>query len=255
VKKRLLPIAALLAMGMSPALADELPVAPSFYVTGPTSQLPWYGFYVGLNGGYGWGNSEVAFAPANSSAVAQPISSADFHRDGALAGGQIGWNWQFNGLWLAGIEGDYQWSDFQGSTTIPFSAGGGRTIGMNVSQSLKSFGTVRARMGVIPLAPLLLYGTAGLAFGNTEANFGTALGSFAGSSSQTKWGWTAGAGAEYALTNSLTLKSEILYVHLGAPGGIAVAQSSATTGVPALYSADLSAVTFVIARGGLNFRF
>jgi len=47
---------------------------------------------------------------------------------------------------------------------------------MNASQTVGSFGTVRARAGVLLMAPLLLYGTGGLAFAQASANLAVHIG-------------------------------------------------------------------------------
>jgi opacity protein-like surface antigen len=67
-------------------------------------------------------------------------------------------------------------------------------------------------------------------------------------------GWTAGAGAELALTTSLTLKGEALYVHLEAPSAIATANNGAGV-TPSSFTGNFSDVYFLVARGGLNYRF
>jgi outer membrane immunogenic protein len=67
-------------------------------------------------------------------------------------------------------------------------------------------------------------------------------------------GWTAGAGAEFALTTNLTLKGEALYVHLERPSAIATAINGAGM-TPSSFTGNFSYVYFIVARGGLNYRF
>jgi hypothetical protein len=80
---------------------------------------------------------------------------------------------------------------------------------------------------------------------------------FSGASSGTLVGWTVGGDGdgEFALTSNLTFKAEILYVDLGIPKETAVAQTTLTKTSPSSFTASLSPVGFVVARGGLNFRF
>lgn len=287
MQKSLVCVTVLLALGTADALADELTSAPSYYITAPNSSLPWTGVYVGINGGYGWGNSSVSYQPNDSAAQAgtcggvghgQCIPSMPLKIDGALAGGQVGFNWQVNSMWLMGAEADYQWSNFQGSGNSAFHLGNVGNTTMLVNATVKSFGTVRARMGVIATNPLLLYGTAGLAFGVVSEDFNLpnalAVGSgsvsaggfsylcsgagsscFVGSSSKTMLGWTAGAGAEYAITKYLTLKAEVLYVSLGAPDGTVNAQGVVAGTTPSSFIASFSSLGFVSGRGGLNYKF
>jgi outer membrane immunogenic protein len=292
VKKCIACIAALLAFGMTGANAEEMTAPSSAFVTTKVPYLSWSGFYAGFNGGFAFGNSSIAYAPNDPAAQlgtcgggpppppslprGQCIPSPDFRRDGALVGGQIGFNWQVNSRWLVGAEADYQWSDFKGSVSAPFRLGGVGNTNMNASQTVGSFGTVRARAGVLIIEPLLLYGTAGLALAQASENLAvpavatgtlssggysyscTAGGAscFTGTPSNTLWGWSAGGGAELAITSNLTFKTELLYVHLEAPNAKAFATATASAATsPASFTASFSPVYFAVMRGGLNLRF
>ena len=170
MKKSIACIIALLAFGMAGAMAEEMAGPPSQFITARVPYLAWTGFYVGINGGFAWGNSSVAFAPNDPAALAgtcggggapkgQCINSVDFHRDGAIAGGQVGFNWQVNSHWLVGAEADYQWSNLDGSVNSAFRLGNVGATNMVATQTVESFGTIRARAGVVLTPPLLLYGT------------------------------------------------------------------------------------------------
>ncbi len=285
MKKSIACIAALLAFGMTGAMAEEMAVPPSQFITARVPYLAWTGFYVGINGGFALGNSSVAFAPKDPAALAgtcggggapkgQCITSVDFRRDGAVAGGQFGYNWQVNSQWLIGAEADYQWSNLDGSASSSFRLGNVGATNTVASQTVDSFGTVRARAGVLLAPPLLLYGTGGFAFGQVHENLrvpavttnflsaggfsyactiGTAC--FAGSRSQTLFGWSAGAGAEYAITTNLIFRAELLYVHLSAPTATATATGVTAGTAPASIAAGFSPVYFAVMRAGLNYRF
>jgi outer membrane immunogenic protein len=286
VNKSVLCVAAVLAFGTAAASAEEMATPPSSFITARVPYLSWSGIYVGINGGFAWGNSSVGYTPNDPAALAgtcggggtpkgQCIPSGDFKRDGPLAGGQIGFNWQVNSHWLIGAEADYQWSHLDGTVNSPFRLGGVGNTNMVANQTVESFGTVRARAGVVLLNSLVLYGTGGLAVGqvnqtlNVPAVAAGALTSggfsysctvgascFAGSSTKTLWGWSGGAGAEYAITTNLTFKTEILYVHLEAPKATATATAVAVAGAtPASFTAAFSPVYFAVVRGGLNYRF
>jgi len=290
VKKSIASIAVLLAFGMIGATAEEMAVPPSQYITARVPYLAWTGFYVGINGGFAWGNSSVAFTANDPAAIAgtcgggpagapvglrgQCINSVDFHRDGAVAGGQFGFNWQVNSHWLVGAEADYQWSNLDGSVSSSFRLGNVGATNMVASQSVESFGTIRARAGVVLAPPLVLYGTGGFALGQVRENLrvpaiatngltaggfsyactlGTAC--FAGSASQTLLGWSAGAGAEYAITSNLIFRTELLYVHLSSPTVTAIATAVAAGTSPASIAAGFSPVYFAVMRAGLNYKF
>jgi len=211
-------------------------------------------------------------------------TSASFNITGAIAGGQIGYNWQLNQNWLVGLETDVDWSGINGrsgpSNFILNSYGPGPTQ-FFATEKINWFGTLRARVGFVPINPLLVYATGGLAYGGVNAsafmpNSTAGLGAngnggfsytcaaflgpncFSGTSTQTLAGWTLGAGGEYMITNNLSLRAEYLYVNLGRPGGVnSVATSTlAFPGTsPSSFTANFSAVNFNVVRGGVNWKF
>lgn len=204
----------------------------------------WTGFYIGGNAGYSWGrsNTDVSyFNTATGLPIVLPpgsVSSGGFDMNGAIAGGQIGYNWQSSN-WVFGLEADAQWSGEKGSnryncasTVIPaggvclpgltFLPAGATGTALTVDQSLEWFGTVRGRAGVLVTPKVLFYGTGGLAYGsikttgtlagNNGAN-GLAVASV-GSNSDVRVGWTVGAGVEGKITTNWSAKLEYLYMDL-----------------------------------------
>jgi len=180
VNKSILCIAAFCALGIaSSAVAEEMATPPSSFVTARVPYLAWSGVYFGINGGYAWSNPNVAYVgndPASRAGLcvspgSKCIPTADFQRDGALFGGQVGYNWQFNSRWLAGAEADYQWSDLFGTGYSQVKVSGVNGLStMAAKETVHSFGTFRARLGALPLQSLLVYGTAGLAVGQLRAH-------------------------------------------------------------------------------------
>jgi outer membrane immunogenic protein len=287
VKKSILWVSTILMFGTVGAAADEMPNRPSYYITGPTSSLPWTGFFVGINGGYGWANSTLLSTGNDPASIAGTcggvgkgtcLPQTAFTLHGGTFGGQVGYDWQINPLWLTGIETDFQWSDFSSSAISAFHLGNVGNTNLSANVAVNSFGTLRARMGAIPINSVLVYGTAGLAYGSVSRNYSVAnplaVGSgsvsssgfsyncsaamascFAGSSSGVEWGWTIGGGGEYRITNNLTLKTEVLYVQLAAPNGTAVAQGALAGTTPSSLAVTFPSVKLIVARGGLNFRF
>jgi outer membrane immunogenic protein len=147
----------------------------------------WTGFYVGVNGGGGFGH---AFSDL----------SGGMHTSGGVAGGTVGYNAQY-GHWVFGFEGDVDWSDVSGST----SAAG--CPGCSVQNNWLS--TARGRVGYA-YGRWLPYITGGLAVGDVQAN----APGFSGQTN-TQVGWAAGAGVEYALSNNWSAELEYLHVDLG----------------------------------------
>ncbi len=172
------------------AQAADLSLEP-LYKAPPAQYSPaynWSGFYLGLNGGGGWGDSHW-----------QGIGHVDL--SGGQAGGTAGYNWQL-GSAVLGLEGDIDWSGLQGSTTNALCPGG------TCSTSDTWLSTVRGRAGYA-FGSVMPYVTGGLAVGDIRA--ATPL----GSASDTNAGWTVGAGVEFALPGNWSAKAEYLHVDLG----------------------------------------
>ena len=288
MKKSLLCVVGLLTLGATVAAADELPNRPSAFILGTTSFLPWTGFYLGVNGGYGWADSSVNYSPNDAASVAgtggvaadkgTALPSTDFLLLGGTAGGQVGYDWQINPLWLAGVAADFQWADFASGGSVAFRLGNVGATNAVTTQAVDSFGTVRVRLGVLPVNSLLVYGTAGLAFGRLSENMTiqnpltTGTGSvssggfsysctaggpacFAGTSSSTQFGWSGGLGTEFRITNNISFLSELLYLDLAAPKGTAVAQAALAGTTPSSVTASFPQPKIIILRGGFNYRF
>ncbi len=229
--KRVLLIAGALALlGSSQALAADLPQAqppvkaPAAYVPAPV--FSWTGFYLGINGGYGFGQS--SWNNINDG------STGNFNTSGFLVGGTVGANYQI-GSFVIGVEGDGDWNDFNGSTgfcNIP-----------NCTTQSDWLATVRGRAGYA-WDRVLFYGTGGGAFGNIQA---AAAGLPFATGTQT--GWTAGAGVEFAFAPNWTAKVEYLYVNLG-NFTCPATSCGGTGGVP-----DTVTLTENIVRAGVNYKF
>ncbi len=204
------------------AAAADLPPGPAPYYKAPMYAPPgynWTGFYLGVNGGGGFGRSSWD-------------STGGFDLTGALAGGTIGYNYQY-GRAVIGAEGDVDWSGMKGSTTTTGCAAGFQT-------SYSWLSTVRGRLGYAA-DRFLPYVTGGAAFGDIQAS----RPGFAGSTTPNV-GWTVGAGIEFAIAGNWTAKAEYLYVDLG--------NFNCSLGCG---PAAVNHVSFSdnILRGGFNYRF
>jgi outer membrane immunogenic protein len=174
----------------------------------------------------------------------------------------LGYNWQVN-RFLLGFEGDINWLGFKGNATsgavYPCCAPTAFTI--NSSVSADWLATIRGRIGLIATPSLLLYGTGGVAIADIKANwvfsdtFATAAES--ASLSDTRVGWTAGAGGEYLVGSGWSVKAEYLYVDLGRSS---VSSSNLTAFTPPIafptnvftHSVDIKSN---IVRVGANYHF
>lgn len=185
--------AGLMAVSMaSPSVAADLP-RPTYKA--PMYVAPyfsWTGFYVGINGGYGWGKSNWSNAL---------VSTGDFNVKGGLIGGTIGYNLQ-TGAWVWGLEADMDASFIKGSTTVACGAAGCETRNRYLA-------TGRGRIGYA-WDRFLPYITGGLAFGDIKMTTGAGT-----SETKSKLGYTLGGGVEYAFLGAWSAKIEYLYVDLG----------------------------------------
>lgn len=167
-----------------PAVAADMP-AP-FKATPPAaSSFNWTGFYVGINGGYGWGTSNWT-----------GVTAGDFNFTGAMAGGTAGYNLQMSQI-VVGFEGDIDASWLKGSAATAC-----------CETKNDWFATARARLG-FAMDRFMPYVTGGAAFGDVK------MSTAASSQTATKIGWVAGAGAEYAFMGAWSAKLEYLYADLG----------------------------------------
>ena len=149
MKRFLLASVGVLAMV---GLANAADLPRPVYTKAPPYQAPyaynWTGFYIGINGGGGWGNSTWD-------------STGGFDTSGGMVGGTVGYNWQM-GTWVLGVEGDIDWADIKG-TTATNCVGGGCTTQNNW------LGTARGRVGYA-FDRWLPYLTGGAAFGDVQAS-------------------------------------------------------------------------------------
>lgn len=232
----------LLLLTFTFASAADLPPAPPPAPQAPAAYIPpapiynWSGVYVGVNGGWGWGNGKWT---ANTAAG---VFSANANDNGGFVGGTLGVNFQA-GAFVFGAEGDWDYSGINTGTTTSICVVSG-----NCQTGNNWLSTVRGRAGWAA-DRVLFYLTAGGAFANVQ----TALNGV--STTRTQAGWTAGAGAEWAFANNWTAKIEYLYVNLGTAGitgTCPAAQAACPVGTPFNVSVGLTENLF---RAGINYKF
>jgi outer membrane immunogenic protein len=215
----------------SVALADVYS-APRAY----EQPFSWTGFYVGAQGGAGWGTSDDAYKSIQACAGAicnpvVPITPPGFLRDstsinGFHGGGTIGFNWQ-TGPVVLGAEADWSAANIDGNSNCTDSVGflfSGFTLSGAQGKchtNLTSFGTVSGRLGVAS-GRALVFVKAGGAWGDFDRTLQAAnllvspgvLGASA-SHSDTRWGFMAGAGIEYAIFHNWSAKVEYDFMDFG----------------------------------------
>jgi outer membrane immunogenic protein len=291
MKKLALAVSVLVISAVSASAAD---LAPQTYTKAPPIEVApacvWCGWYVGGNVGY----SESEPTSVNSSAVVTspglfgelvpsipagpaaglttgiPVGS----QKGIIGGGQFGYNFQ-SGLFVAGFEADIQGLSGRATgtsvTTAPLVGALPPTNAnatLTAANSVNWLGTVRGRIGIAAAPNFLIYGTGGLAYGGVNSSTGInqafsvgpgELGSAtaSGNSSETRVGWTVGAGGEWMFTSNWSAKLEYLHYDLGSANyGTPVSGIAADIGT--VFTLGQSSSTNFrgdIVRVGLNYKF
>ena len=221
--------------GAGPAGAADLAVKAPPNVAAPVYLSDWAGFYIGVNGGYGWGNTTF---DGRSWLNAKP--------QGGFVGGHAGYNWQYGSV-VGGFEADFDGADIKQSSvtsgvlTVPAL---NQVFPLSRQFKIDELATTRARLGYVILPSLLAYGTAGAAWGHSSADFSG--GPVFASTNANLFGWAAGAGLEYKLMEHLLLRAEYLHYDFAKAGydraNIVPRTVEAATQVDA-------------ARGGLSYKF
>jgi outer membrane immunogenic protein len=177
----------------------------------------WTGLYLGVNGGYGWRQTDDQFSYAACTLGHDCLGGESYSAysgigaNGGFGGGQIGYVSQgFLGTpsLVAGVEADIQGAGIEGSGTD--------LLDGSYKINLDWFGTVRGRLG-FTTGPALLYFTGGFAFGGLKHHAedtryeDTAVYEF----SSTVTGYALGGGIEYKFNPSWSLKAEYQYLNFG----------------------------------------
>lgn len=216
--------------------------------------IPWDGPYLGVVAGGTWNNGSshtrigpgpgpVTIAPADVAAINSQGSFGPASSGGFTGGIELGYN-VVNAPWLLGFETDFTAFDINqhSSRTFQSVVQTNPPLTFTLSDRLQSdwLWTLRPRLGYI-YGPWLVYATGGMAISDIQASASytdnrLSPGLLTSSQhSQTRVGWTAGAGVSYAFRPNLSLKGEWLYVDLGTddksdttPDGFASFTSKAT---------------------------
>lgn len=254
----------------SAGIATLMVAAPAFAASAPAAPN-WTGFYAGVNAGYGGdkfdypasasyqdvlSEADDSDSPLALSGVARQTSS------GFLGGGQVGYNYETADGWVFGAEADIDGTAIKGETALAGSLSG--IVDGSASASIKSnldyLGTARIRVGhAIADGRFVPYATGGLAYGQVKTSAGVDVRSssedlfnYSVSRTSTRTGWTAGVGADYAITDRISFRAEYLYVDLGTA---TLLNNSFDFGDGSIAARIGLKTTANIVRVGVNYRF
>jgi outer membrane immunogenic protein len=191
-------------VALSTGFAADLGARPVYKAPpAPAPMFSWTGFYIGAHAGYGWGNNDFT---DTTGFVGPAGATYGLDTDGFLGGVQAGFDYQFAPNWVLGIEGQVSWSKIDGTTTP--------LVGTSFTANTDMISSVTGRLGFTPGSNWLIYGKGGVAWADFEGTFAVP-GVFSVSNSETRTGWTAGAGIEYAFLPNLSGKIEYQYYDFG----------------------------------------
>jgi outer membrane immunogenic protein len=203
-------VASTIFLGAGAAWAGEMSVGKMDMEGNPA--MRWAGSYTGAAAGFSWGKVKDRDLE---------IPQRDFQRDtitqsktinGASYGGYVGHNW-VAGQIVYGVE-----ANFSGSTMNkdlihePVYSRSDYTY--QTTHEVTWYGTAVGRLGVAQ-GPLLLYVNGGVVLGNDKTAFSVSINDTVysdPSTTTTHWGWTAGAGVEYAINDVLSTRVEFDHV-------------------------------------------
>ncbi|MFC0284813.1 outer membrane protein [Camelimonas abortus] len=279
MNNRLVCAASILAMSASAAFAADLPasyhspapVAPAAAPRGPN----WTGFHIGVTAGAAtlYGDPRGSIPDARyfrRGGETIPLSPIGNKTAVFTTGINAGYSLQAGPLVL-GVTGEYNLLLSGQHTTLSGAFTPGDQPDLDTRQTyiasgradtrLAAFGAVRGRVGVLASPDLLLYATGGAAYGKLRQSLSRSgkltvpratwrTDTFDSASVQRNaWGWTAGAGVEYAVSRNWSVNAEYLYLSFRPT----IMQLTADDGVTVARVRQPGA--FHIVRAGLNYRF
>jgi outer membrane immunogenic protein len=197
---------------IEPSRAADLPAAPIVApIYGPMF-FSWTGFYVGGNLG----------GVLSQGGVTDSLTgfNASISHNGFVGGGQVGFNYQFLGAAILGVEATFDGTSL--NTSIgPVVTNFGTFQG---TANTKWLSTAAVRFGAT-VDHWLAYGKVGVIWAGNTVNINNAVtGASVVSASNTNNGWLVGGGVEYAFAPNWSAKLEYDFSNLShwSSGGILV---------------------------------
>jgi opacity protein-like surface antigen len=176
------------------------------------------GIYIGGQIGYAWGAgnfNETLIDPVTGTLINTSVGGKP---NGVIGGAHVGYNLQIN-QWVIGLEGTVDGTSLS-NTAVAFFPVAFRGSTLTAQTTADIQGSIRGRLG-IAWDRVLIYGTGGVAFGGFNTDVSIAAPNarvpfFASRNfSNTRVGWTAGGGIEYAITNNWSIRTEYRFSDFG----------------------------------------
>ncbi len=217
MKRIILASFALAGFVAGPAMAADLGVRAPAYKAPPAPPpilFSWTGCHIGADVGIGWMRDTDNETSTATGAVTSVSPTGTANPSGVKAGGYFGCDYQFSGPIVIGAEGDVEWANIKGGsvnftgvdsadsyeTQSNFQASYRARLGWAFDRVLfyATGGGASARISEIYTCPAVNCGV------NTQETF-----------TDTRFGWTVGAGIDWAFTNNLIGRVEYRYADFG----------------------------------------
>jgi len=181
------------------ALAADLPVkAPQLQTV-----YDWTGLYIGAHAGFSRGSSSAVLSDPTASATGNVF-------DGMIGGVQAGYNYRLRSGLLFGVEAGFTFPNYLTPNSVVSTLATARS---GVVEQWDYVATARGRVGYAA-GPWLTYATGGLALTGERFLNAPAVGNDE-KVLNTRLGWTAGGGVEYAFAPHWSARLEYLYAQFG----------------------------------------
>jgi outer membrane immunogenic protein len=197
----------------------------------------WNGLYVGVNGGYAWQDAGGTFDNLGTNTS---LNGLDLN--GALVGGQVGYNWQSAQL-LLGVEFDAMTLADGGENINTPSAPNASVLGADMNY----LASVRGRLGWA-INNWLLFGSVGWGFSQFEFTQNVPATAFAHKIRLDDSGLAYGGGVEWMMTYGVSLRAEYLRYDIGASSPLPVGNPSVDPGDRVAFD------NIDVARAALNIK-
>jgi outer membrane immunogenic protein len=195
MKKLLLATTALAVLSGS-AFAADLPARTYTKAPPPAPVYSWTGFYIfGGAGGGIWSAEENLNSAATGTALTRDTRTSGYGFTGTAG---LGYDWQFNSSWVAGVFADGQWGNLRGSYYRPVPVGT-----LEGWEKLRDQYAAGVRAGYLVAPNVLSYVNGGYTYSDwsgrtlTGIAFGTTP--FVTTPSFNRNGWFIGGGVENSL--------------------------------------------------------
>lgn len=242
----LLPSVLIGVLSVSAQAADLPSRVPAATPSSTAPLFSWTGFYAGGNIGAGWKRTAQILPAQNVIAGGSPFPipgyDAGSNVSSALIGGlQAGYDQQI-GSWVFGVQANIEATSMNGVNSWP-------SVPINVPSKAKAVGSFTGRVGYAIQPSLLVYAKGGLGWSRINYSDSDVIFPYPTKASATHWGWTVGAGLEYALTSNWSTFIEYNHADYGSKN---VTLTNAAQQISFYYKYSNRIDTVMV---GVNYRF